>query len=220
MAYAVARLEELRKAINSVRPDKPELVASFSAEEFQILLEAGFGSADDFGDAGAETLRELGLDEARVNDLIPGGSESAATLLLTLQLRLPPVFSFRHEAGVLLFQGRLPVLGSWPSDLGSLGRLLRAPLPDAEFIGLPNFRPYHGKHFETHPTKVEEWPGWEEEVKARLQNGTQARLVPSHTSNYLTARLLCLEIWQPRELRRQRLHSAGACRLVLWVPAP
>ena len=101
MAAASAGLEKLRKAINSVRPDEPDVAASFSAEDFQILLDAGIESVGDFQDAGADTLRELGLDEARVTDLILGGSTPAVTLLLALELCLPPKSSFRHDAGVL-----------------------------------------------------------------------------------------------------------------------
>ena len=92
MATASADLAKLRVAINSLRSDKPDLAASFRAQNFQALLREGYRDVRDLRGASADDLKELGLDEARIKDLKPGGSRAGwqflagAVSLLLLQV--------------------------------------------------------------------------------------------------------------------------------------
>ena len=61
-------------------------------------------------------------------------------------------------------------------ELQSLEEVLHGPLPDAEALGASVCSWDCEEGWDSHPTRVEEWPGWEEDVKARLQQGTLVRL--------------------------------------------
>ena len=197
MATASADLAKLRVAINSLRSDKPDLAASFRAQDFQALLREGYRDVRDLRGASADDLKELGLDEARIKDLKPGGSRAGGLLLAGNPAVSAALSSSRHNAGIRAASSNswLPLSGLRPSggESRSLEELLHPPLPDAKFGDLSTSKRHHAEHRETHPTKVEEWPGWEEEVKARLRSGTMVSFIPSHMFTCPSACLLCVE---------------------------
>ena len=65
-------IDVLRKAINSLRPDRPHLAEAFEDRDLQKLLAEGFKSVDDLKDADRNSLLALGLPRARVANLKPG----------------------------------------------------------------------------------------------------------------------------------------------------
>ena len=79
-----------------------------------------------------------------------------------------------------------PVSGLQPK-IGELGceDLLYAPLPDAAYLGHLVYAwdpPCHDNVTQTHPTKVEEWPHWESDVKMSLSGQPSGEVHPNHIS--------------------------------------
>ena len=67
----VCAIDVLRKALNSLRLDRPNLADAFEDQDLQKLLAAEFQSVDDLKDATKERLLALGLPRARVANLKP-----------------------------------------------------------------------------------------------------------------------------------------------------
>lgn len=66
-------------------------------------------------------------------------------------------------------------------ELWSLEKMLHTPLPSVRVSGSSKSKQDHDPDRQTHPTRVEEWPDWEREVKERLQQSTRVSLISSHT---------------------------------------
>ena len=71
MAQAPAHdLDLVRKAINDMRPDKPDAAMHFADDELQRLFDEGYTTVDDLIDASMKSLRLMGLQQACIDILV------------------------------------------------------------------------------------------------------------------------------------------------------
>lgn len=71
-AFSSARLDALRRQINKLRSDRPNLADDFTDEHLMLLLRAGLASVEDFSRVTEEELGRLRLEKARIWSLRPG----------------------------------------------------------------------------------------------------------------------------------------------------
>ena len=73
MATAPAHdLDVVRKAINDLWPDKPDVIMPFTDDELQVLFDEGYTTVDDLKDASMMSLRAMGLHQACIDIILAG----------------------------------------------------------------------------------------------------------------------------------------------------